>query len=85
MIKSSIKNVIDRPDSSDDGYCFDENRKFLIEYFPGIPYPVDIESLIDDDDDENCNSSEDVDDQLHCDLSSSDEEYDEDVDDVNWC
>lgn len=78
MIKSCNENVIDRPDTTN-GYCLDENQKFVIDYFPGTPYPEDIESLIDQDKNEESN------DEIQCDIDSSDDECEYNSEDENRC
>lgn len=80
MIKSANENFIEVP-AVTDGYSLDENRKFAIEYFSGHPYPSNVlgftnESLCD-----NNNSPTEDDDttenEFDYDLSSSDDQSDD--------
>lgn len=75
MTKSCNTNQINLPEATD-GFCLDENKKFVIKYFSGLPYPEDIDILLDEDENEiECdrNSSDDED-------YSDDENHDENVD-----
>lgn len=79
MIKTANENFIKVP-AATDGYFLDENQKFAIEYFAGHPYPSDIidftnESLCDNN---NSPANDDIiENEFDCELSSSDDESDE--------
>lgn len=78
MIKSCGTNLVYLP-KVNDGYCFNESNAFMIEYFPGCPYPENIANLIKDNSITNSNN----DDETNYDLSDSDDEYNEDIND-DW-
>lgn len=78
MTKSCNTNQIELP-AATDSYCFDGNNKFVIKYFFGLPYPADIEILLNEDENEkeyDRNSSDDED-------YSEDENHDGE-EDVDW-
>lgn len=76
MIKSAGENSIEKPKAID-GYCLNENNEFAIEYFPGYPYPENIEAILSQNHCDNNNSDQNTDDEddLDFNLSSSDEEF----------
>lgn len=82
MIKSCNKNTIDLPKAIE-GYCLNENNEYTIEYFAGYPYPENLTDLINDNIPNNNNDAANSDED-NCELSSSDEEYDEDFEDDEW-
>lgn len=78
MIKSSSKNTVDLP-KAEEGYCLNEKNEYTIEYFTGYPYPDNFTGT-----NLNNNSNASSSDEDNCDVSSSDEEYNEDFEDDDW-
>lgn len=81
MIKSCSNNSIYLPEAID-GYCLNENQEYMIEYFSGCPYPESFADLIDDNLKNNNDASSS--DEDNCNISSSDEEYEEDIEFDDW-
>lgn len=84
MIKSCNNNQISLPEAAD-GYFLDANEKFVIKYFPGMPYPEDIEFVLIEDEDGD--DAEKMENEMERERNSSDDEdysdgenHDEDVD-----
>lgn len=84
MIKSSSNNLIQPPEAVD-GYCLSENNMFAIEYFDGYPYPQSISDMMDENfDDEENNTTNNDSNEFDCEMSSSDEEYEGNIENGDW-
>lgn len=84
MIKSSNENLIHLPEAVD-GYRLNESKKFEIEYFSGYPYPQYFSDMMNETlTDKNESFTNNDNHEFDCELSSSDEEYEENIDDNDW-
>lgn len=79
MIKSANENFIELP-AATDGFFLVENQKFALEYFSGHPYPSNILDFTNECCDKinsPTNDGDTSDNEFDYDLSSSDDESDE--------
>lgn len=80
MIKTANENFIKVP-AATEGYFLDENQKFAIEYFPGHPYPSNIldftNQLLCNNNNSPTNDDDTIENEFGYDLSSSDDESDD--------
>lgn len=84
MIKSSNENSMQLPEAYD-GYRLNESKEFEIAYFSGYPYPQNFSDVMNETlCDEDKNSTNNDNHEFDCELSSSDEEYEENIEDDDW-
>lgn len=73
MIKSCNINQISLPEATG-GYRLDDNKKFVIKYFSGLPYPDDIEDLLHENGNDLESDQNSSDDEDHSDDENNDED-----------